>query len=173
MKIKLLIIAILLNISLYTFGEENSTERKSGRLVSVDLVMGIRYNNVFETNEFVLSDMRAGASMDLLFNINSTIGLGADAGFYTIYDLENTQLLFDIPINCIAKLSFGRYFAFEAYGGMYFKGYMMNDTNNDTHTDLFTNAGARIVIWNFYIEADYIFSDPGTYITGAGILIKF
>ena len=74
--------------------------------------------------------MRAGASLDLIFNVNKTIGIGADAGFYTIYDTVNSYLLFDIPLNGILKLSFGKLIALEAYGGMYVDGYMMSDESN-------------------------------------------
>jgi hypothetical protein len=173
MKFKIiLIILILVNTSLILFGDEEIPDEKAHKLLSVDLILGLRYNNLFDAEEFIVADMRAGASLDLIFNINKSVGLGTDAGFYTIYDIENTELLFDIPINGIARFSFGKYFSLEAFGGMYIQGYIESNSNNTNH-QLHMNAGARLIIWNFYIEGDYIFRDPGSYYIGAGIVTRF
>jgi hypothetical protein len=175
MKTKaIFLIIVLLFISLYTFGDNEEPEEDGKKLISFDLLVGVRYNNIIDAEEFLLTDMRAGGSLDLIFNINNNIGIGADVGLYAMYDIDNFMILYDLPINALVKLSMGKVFALEAYGGLYFTGFKLDEF----YTEMLYSIGGRLVLSKFYVEGNYIFTDPdntetGSLVVGAGVIMDF
>ncbi len=175
MKTKtIFLIIVLLFVSLFSYAQNENSEENAKEIISFDLLFGIRYNNILETREFVLTDMRAGGSLDLIFNINNNIGIGADVGLYVMYDIDFSMILYDVPINGLVKLSLGNIFALEAYGGLYFTGFKLDEF----YTEMLYSVGSRLVLSKFYVEGNYIFADPdstetGSLVVGAGIIIDF
>jgi hypothetical protein len=105
---------------------------------------------------------RLGATGDILFSLSRTVELGAELGLYAmLIPLVFVNFgLIDIPIDALFHINItpDRKLALELHGGLWISEYQAQliDGETDTFSDRGFHLGGRLVLWHFYIGADYI-----------------
>ena len=154
MKKLVLVLALLLVMGGFVCAQDDP--------VRIDASSGIYYDaypfqteggfQIFES----LFNLRAGVHLGLGFNLSEFMTLGAEAGalaMYWSYSDGSTVVLMDLPFHGYVDFRLGEALGLKVYGG----GIGIGVLANGIAFGIRPEAGARLMLGGFYLEAAYVF----------------